>query len=277
MAHLETMPAVEVAHPGASYRPDEKQHKELINKAGAEYAMKLRKNEEYSEFKNFRGLQATDGLNECAAIIAEEIEQERANLIARMELARANQDSDDEDEDEDKAVADGVEDDKTIIDSDEEMEVELPTTSKDPKRKTRADRNRQRRLGKEKAEKFEAKALKKKLIQVDKAKWLNRVVDQEAIEAEVVVEHKRKLAHEKSLKPLKKIGKFKVPQLLEAVKLTEDLPSSLRQLQPEGNGFSEVFNSLMKRNLVEPEVAFSQKEAKLKVKMTEKWSYKDFK
>ncbi|KAJ1942899.1 hypothetical protein GGF37_002901, partial [Kickxella alabastrina] len=253
------------------------QHKELINKAGAEYAMKLRKNEEHSEFKNFRGLQATDGLNECAAIIAEEIKQERANLIARMELARANQDSDDEDEDEDKAVAGGVEDDKTIIDSDEEMEVELPTTSKDPKRKTRADRNRQRRLGKEKAEKFEAKALKKKLIQVDKAKWLNRVVDQEAIEAEVVVEHKRKLAHEKSLKPLKKIGKFKVPQLLEAVKLTEDLPASLRQLQPEGNGFSEVFNSLMKRNLVEPEVAFNQKEAKLKVKMTEKWSYKDFK
>ncbi|KAJ2372071.1 hypothetical protein IW150_001278, partial [Coemansia sp. RSA 2607] len=87
----------------------------------------------------------------------------------------------------------------------------------------------------------------------------------------------RKLAQEKALKPRERIGKHKVPKLLEAVKLTDELPTSLRQLQPEGSSYAESFNSLMKRNFIEPEVAYKQKVEKVKRKTTEKWSYKDFK
>ncbi|KAJ2817924.1 hypothetical protein GGI24_005255, partial [Coemansia furcata] len=84
-------------------------------------------------------------------------------------------------------------------------------------------------------------------------------------------------AEEKARQPRKKIGKNAVPQLLQAVKLAEELPSSLRQLQPESNGFSEVYNSLVKRNLVEPRSSAPPKRQRRRVRVVEKWSYKDFK
>ncbi|KAJ1843459.1 hypothetical protein LPJ73_005488, partial [Coemansia sp. RSA 2703] len=266
LAHLALLPAVEVAHPGASYRPDAKQHKELINKAGDEYAAVIRRQEKHSEFVNFTGVQPMDGLNECAAIVAQEM----------MEV----------DDNENNAA----EDDKTIVDSSEESGSEVEeeegdasaneessAKSKVTKRKTRVQRNRQRRVAKEKFEQKMAKAERDLVRKAQHAKRFATIVDKEAAKAEEIVQQKRKLAQEKALKPRERIGKHKVPKLLEAVKLTDELPTSLRQLQPEGSSYAESFNSLMKRNFIEPEVAYKQKVEKVKRKTTEKWSYKDFK
>ncbi|KAJ1724200.1 hypothetical protein LPJ53_001538 [Coemansia erecta] len=267
LAHLAMLPAVEVAHPGASYRPDAKQHKELIDKAGDEYAAVIRRQEKHSEFVNFTGVQPMDGLNECAAIVAQEM----------MEV---DDNADDAAED-DKTIVDGSDESGSEGEEEEEGDASANEDSsaktKATKRKTRVQRNRQRRVAKEKFEQKMAKAERDLVRKAQHAKRFATIVDKEAAKAEEVVQHKRKLAQEKALKPRERIGKHKVPKLLEAVKLTEELPTSLRQLQPEGSSYAESFNSLMKRNFIEPEVAFKQKVEKVKTRTTEKWSYKDFK
>ncbi|KAJ2754703.1 hypothetical protein IWQ56_006473 [Coemansia nantahalensis] len=105
---------------------------------------------------------------------------------------------------------------------------------------------------------------------------LSAVADVRAAASEVAAERTRSQAQTKAAQPLKRLGKYDVPQLPEAVKLTEELPTSLRQLEPETNSFADTFNSLVKRNLVEPRVPFRPAKAR-RTKTTEKWSYKDFK
>ncbi|KAJ2252123.1 hypothetical protein GGH98_003089, partial [Coemansia sp. RSA 454] len=63
----------------------------------------------------------------------------------------------------------------------------------------------------------------------------------------------------------------------EAVQLTEELAGSLRQLLPESNNFTDMYNSFVKRNIIEPNGPMKIKRKSWKVKTTEKWSYKDFK
>ena len=74
-----------------------------------------------------------------------------------------------------------------------------------------------------------------------------------------------------------------------AIKLPEELPSSMRQLAPEGNLVTDRFRSLIERGIVEAtthkilstEVKSNNrkqgKSLKPRIKMVEKFSYKDFK
>ncbi|KAJ1817352.1 hypothetical protein LPJ75_001741 [Coemansia sp. RSA 2598] len=256
LLHLAAMPAVEVAHPGASYRPEESQHKELLGKAGNEYAYILRSKEKYSEVKGFSGVSRDDGVLECMDIIAQE-----------MTLQSSKDDDGAENGDEAESSTEGEGEDG----SDKRKK-------KPAKRKTRVQRNREKRRTQEEVERLALKQQKNLIKQVVFSNRIKNAVEREAEKSEQNSKRRRRLAEEKALKPKEQIGKHKVPKLLEDVKLTEELPSSLRELRPEGNSFAASFNSLLKRNLVDPEVAFrGKKNEGPKYKMTEKWTFKDFK
>ena len=60
-----------------------------------------------------------------------------------------------------------------------------------------------------------------------------------------------------------------------AIKLTDELPASLRELKPESNLFQERFNSLQKRNIIETRVPVSARR-RYQLKEEEKYSYKHY-
>ncbi|KAI8324600.1 P60-like protein [Martensiomyces pterosporus] len=280
LAHLAALPAVEVAHPGASYRPDQKHHRDLIEKASADYASVVRKQEKHNHIARFRGISEYESLLERAEIIAQDLEEQEKKKSENEGKKKRDDDSDDSNsdesgDDEDDAGDSEVDDDKTIVDGEKSEEEESAQTKATP-RKTRVDRNRERRSSQRRTEELEAKRAKEHLRQLDMAKRINRQVDRLMEKNEQSAERKRKLAREKASRPLKKIGKNKVPEIPEAVKLAEELPGSLRDLKPEANGFSEVYNSFVKRNFIEPRRRVPPRRVR-KVKTTEKWSYKDFK
>ncbi|KAJ1851656.1 hypothetical protein GGH12_005871 [Coemansia sp. RSA 1822] len=252
MPHVAALPAVEVAHPGASYRPAAKDHKQLVEKASKEYAAELRKDGKYEKFTEFRGLQHNDGLNECAYSVIKEMAQTSAT----------------ESSDEDK-----VGEDETVYGSDDDA----AKSAKDPKRKTRADRNRQRRATLRLEEEQKAKDMKEHMRQLRLTKHLNNVVKSETAEHEASIERRREELQRRAAQPRKRVGKHNVPQDPEAVQLTEELAGSLRQLQPESNNFTDMYNSFVKRNIIEPNGPMKVKRTSWKIKTTEKWSYKDFK
>lgn len=58
-----------------------------------------------------------------------------------------------------------------------------------------------------------------------------------------------------------------------AIKLSDELPASLRELKPESNLFQERFNNLQKRNIIETRVPVSSRR-RYQIKEEEKYSYK---
>lgn len=68
--------------------------------------------------------------------------------------------------------------------------------------------------------------------------------------------------------------KFQAPDL--DVQLSNELPSSLRSLKPEGSILKDRFKSFQKRNLIEPRERAKFKR-RLKVKYIEKRAFKEIK
>ncbi|KAJ3214793.1 hypothetical protein HK099_006669 [Clydaea vesicula] len=136
-------------------------------------------------------------------------------------------------------------------------------------RKTRAQRNKeQRKIAKEREEK-KIKDAKELALQVSNIKEINNAVNSTLnMEKSVTVKESSQM----------RLGphKFKsIPKALD-VTLTEDLADSLRIIKPEGNIFTERFNSLQERGLIEPRVPVGKKR-KFKKKVIEVHSYKRFK
>ncbi|KAJ2553806.1 hypothetical protein EV175_002807 [Coemansia sp. RSA 1933] len=262
LKHLSLLPAVEVAHPGASYMPTEKDHKDLIDAAGAECISEMRLTKKYKDVSTKNTVDQIASMNECAEVVIRDLEADGSG--AQGSESDADLDSDT-----------GT-NDNTVADSDDDDDECHAQTSADPKRKTRAERSRQRKAARKIIEEREAKYLKKHIHQLEMSKKLGGKVDVSLEKAEAIVETKRKHAEEKAKQPLKRIGRNNVPVAPTAVKLTEELPKSLRELAPETNGYAEVYNSLLRRNFVEPRSAKRAKKAVAKTKTTEKWSYKDF-
>ncbi|KAJ2509456.1 hypothetical protein GGI11_005867 [Coemansia sp. RSA 2049] len=259
LKHLSMLPAVDVAHPGASYMPTEKDHKELVGMAETEYVGKIRAAEKYKHVSTKNTVDPIDSMNECAEIVMRELDADIAN----------DQGTADDGSDSNSDAGSGPASDDDDADN-------QARTSSDPRRKTRVERNRQRKAAQKLFEERNAKDLKKHLHQLEMSRRLGGKVDTSLEKAEVVADTKRKQADERAKQPLKRIGKNSVPETPIAVKLTEELPRSLRELAPETNGFAEVYNSLVRRNFIEPPSSKRARKIVAKTKTTEKWSYKDF-
>ncbi|KAJ2681562.1 hypothetical protein GGH99_005142 [Coemansia sp. RSA 1285] len=239
--------------------PTEKDHKELVGMAETEYVGKIRAAEKYKHVSTKNTVDPIDSMNECAEIVMRELDADIAN----------DQGTADDGSDSNSDAGSGPASDDDDADN-------QARTSSDPRRKTRVERNRQRKAAQKLFEERNAKDLKKHLHQLEMSRRLGGKVDTSLEKAEVVADTKRKQADERAKQPLKRIGKNSVPETPIAVKLTEELPRSLRELAPETNGFAEVYNSLVRRNFIEPPSSKRARKIVAKTKTTEKWSYKDF-
>ncbi|KAJ2877487.1 hypothetical protein FB639_003733, partial [Coemansia asiatica] len=153
LLHLAATPAVEVAHPGASYRPEESQHKELIGKASNEYASILRSKQRYSGLKGFSGANHEDGVKECMGVVAQEIalETSKGDDGGTESIGKADSSSDDG------------------------SDSEKPKKKKPAKRKTRVQRNREKRRAQEDLERRVLKKQKELIKQVVKSSRIMNV------------------------------------------------------------------------------------------------------
>jgi nucleolar protein 53 len=154
---------------------------------------------------------------------------------------------------------------------------ELSVKTKRPRRKTQAERNKiLRRKEEERRVKHEA-AMKRKNAQQERIKQI-------ALE---VAEKERTMALEKvemsedsddgddqELRR-RQLGRFKLPEKDLELVLPDELQDSLRLLKPEGNLLKDRYRSMLVRGKMESrrKIPF-KKQAKMKV--TEKWTYKDF-
>lgn len=88
-------------------------------------------------------------------------------------------------------------------------------------------------------------------------------------------EERRRRKEQAELQRPPRASKHMYRQLPTAVKLTEELTDSLRQLQPEGSVVKDLFNSLQKRGVIETRIPTAQRR-RYKLKEYEKHSYKKF-
>ncbi|CAO3693878.1 unnamed protein product [Umbelopsis ramanniana] len=229
------LPAVQVADAGASYNPTMEDHQALLRKANQVEEDKI-------------------------------AERERINkqLEYRKELLEMD--------DDEVAKTDDEEEEDSDVHSDDDEETRK---RKEIRKKTRTERNRLRRAKENKwleDRRRREKALNKELHKLDEIQQMVVDIEQET-EEKTRQRQERQEAKEKAGLP--RLGKYYVPKAPIEVQLTEELSESLRTLKPEGNAFKDRFNSLQKRNIIEPRVPVAPKR-RYKLKEYEKHSYKQF-
>ncbi|RVD86580.1 uncharacterized protein DFL_004848 [Arthrobotrys flagrans] len=172
-------------------------------------------------------------------------------------------------EDEDEEGEEGDEDDE----DEEGEEVEDKVIKKIPQRKTPSQRNKvKRRKEAERRARHQAKTEVQKR-QLESLKELRKTLD--------VTLKERAVAKRTALTPAKrqvrrrKFDKSILPQAPLELQLPEELADSLRRLKPEGNLLRDRYRNLRERGVIETRANIQQKKAKKK--LTEKWSYKDWK
>ncbi|KKA28303.1 hypothetical protein TD95_002999 [Thielaviopsis punctulata] len=161
-----------------------------------------------------------------------------------------------------------------------ESGVEDAKSAKKPQRKTQAQRNRIKRRKEEEQAAKHKKAMKQKHEQLRQLKKISK----EVAEKEAALALAKAAAGAESSESegddtvLRRKAVTKTPVLeqdLEIV-LPDELQDSLRALKPEGNLLKDRYRSLLVRGRVEARKRIPfRKQAK--GKLTEKWTYKDFK
>ncbi|KAF3938095.1 hypothetical protein ABW19_dt0206364 [Dactylella cylindrospora] len=195
-----------------------------------------------------------------------EVEAEKKRLKAEeeerriLELAEIEEPEEEEEQDDDE-LEDDSEDD-----SDELMK-------KMPQRKTPAQRNKVKR--RKEAERLLRHQMKTEVQrkQLESLKELRKSLDLKLQEKSVV--RRKALTPAKRQVRRRKFDKDLLPQAPLELQLPEELTDSLRRLKPEGNLLRDRYRNLRERGVIETRVATQQKKGKKK--LTEKWSYKDWK
>ncbi|RXW11745.1 hypothetical protein EST38_g14110 [Candolleomyces aberdarensis] len=240
------IPAVVEPHQGTSYNPPVDAHLELIRKA--------------HEVEERRVLEA----------------EKLAETKKKMEAARI-----DVDDGADGAVPAGMKIDTTADDWEEEEEEkdDQGVVRKQPKPKSKAQKNKAAKLLAEKRALAELAARKRQMGTIDQAKSLRKANAKQNSEQQLVATQRR-MALQLKLKQAglsgQRLGKHKVPEAEVEVQLGEDLSENLRGLKPEGNLFRDRFHSLQQRALVEPRVRVLPKKRTHKIVEYEKHAWKKF-
>ncbi|KAF3175810.1 hypothetical protein TWF225_008908 [Orbilia oligospora] len=195
-----------------------------------------------------------------------ELEKKRLEYQEYESKILALADIEDEDEEEE-------EDDEDDEDEEGEEEGEDKIIKKMPQRKTPSQRNKvKRRKEAERQARHQNKTEVQKR-QLESLKELRKTLD--------VALKERAVAKRTALTPAKrqvrrrKFDKSILPQAPLELQLPEELADSLRRLKPEGNLLRDRYRNLRERGVIETRANTQQKKAKKK--LTEKWSYKDWK
>jgi nucleolar protein 53 len=145
---------------------------------------------------------------------------------------------------------------------------------KRPERKTPAQRNKVKRRQKEEQRKrHEAASGAREMRNVDA---VLAMVKSESEQALVPAEDDENAGDDAGTQlRRRKMGNTVIPEKPLELVLPDELQESLRRLKPEGNLMNDRFRNLLVNGKIESRKPIYQGKKK-KVKMTEKWSYKDF-
>ncbi|PVU88049.1 hypothetical protein BB559_005756 [Furculomyces boomerangus] len=265
--------AVEIPDPGASYQPLEKDRMNLVNKVAKKILDEQNKEEKIAEkIKGFRGNNVTSVFNERAEAVLSDIqkntEQDPESETVENTTLESNEIAIDMD-----SLDDSDSNDDDVSDTD--TVVNMKPGSKNT-RKTRVQRNKEEKNRKKIMSKVGHKIQKAKFSRINKINKIKADLEKNMAVKKAEKEVRDNILREKALIPKKKIGKYKVKEFDESVKLSDEISGSLRALKPESNLVLESFVGLQRRNLIEPRIPV-EKRRRYKTKTTEKWSYKDFK
>ncbi|CAZ80747.1 unnamed protein product [Tuber melanosporum] len=164
--------------------------------------------------------------------------------------------------------------------SDSNSDGEAPFIKrKQPERKTQAQRNKQRRQKAQELSTLRAKLAKEQAAELS----LLRKYTKDAYRTGALAHAKSKDVtdvedNEKNPKLMRKhrFGKVGMGKAPLEVQLPEELADSLRTLKPEGSLLRDRFRSLRERGVVECRARVIERRKYAK-KVSERWSYKDFK
>jgi nucleolar protein 53 len=165
-----------------------------------------------------------------------------------------------------------VEDGNIIINSKVKLSIN-PIT--EVKIKTKTQRNKEKRYKERKRLENELKEIKSRIKELEK---LPEILQQVGDKEQKIIENINKEdKHDRLVrKGKKKLGsRFEVIEGPIEIKLSNELSDSLRKLKPEGNLLYDQMKNLQSKGMIETRRITKGKKGKKKV--TEKWSYKDFK
>ncbi|WLF77267.1 hypothetical protein PVL30_000979 [Lodderomyces elongisporus] len=138
--------------------------------------------------------------------------------------------------------------------------------------KTKTKRNKEARHKKRMQLEQEIKELKKQLHDLSKLdEILQKQKEEEEEKADGVPPSKKQRSEKKN-----KLFKYTPIETPLEVKLSDELTSNLKNLKPEGNLFYDQMLNLQSSGKIESRVPVNKKRKYAK-KVTEKWTYKDFK
>ncbi|RKP10215.1 ribosome biogenesis protein Nop53/GLTSCR2 [Thamnocephalis sphaerospora] len=233
--------AVQISHPGASYRPTQKDHEAL-----------MQERQDMID-KHHRADRAID----AKLSYPEEWDEESDN----EEGAHPDAGDDDDEEEGDEAE---------VGKKDGEQQKK-----KETQRKTKAQRNREKRLREQSVQAAQERKKKKVLKELGRLPEIRRKVEEEKAAHEKRVEERKQQRTLEATQPKSKLGKHRVPETPAQVQKVEDLTDSLRRLKTEGSLLRDRYQSLLERNIIEPRVRVG-KRRKYKRKTYEKPSFRNF-
>ncbi|CCH59991.1 hypothetical protein TBLA_0C01770 [Henningerozyma blattae CBS 6284] len=232
----------DLPHSGKSYNPASKDWEDLIQ-------------EEYELEK----------VKEDRRISIEEYKTKIAKLIKTLdddELKESSSDEEDEDESEKEE------------EEEEDGEIRLSINKKvENKKKTKQQRNKSKRHNEKVSLQQDLKKYKKQLKELERLDEIEKELEAEKKDKLEKVDKKSTIRYKKN----HKLGtKHKVREANLEVKFKDELSDSLRKVRPEGNLLYDTVRKLQSTGKMESRVRVA-KGRKYKPKITEKWTYKDFK
>lgn len=195
--------------------------------------------------------------NEEKRQLLKEHQEKIKNLIANLN-DNEEEDSSDDEESEKKAAVEEVEE----VTKDFKLSINKPTQVKI---KTKTQRNKALKHKQREELQMKLKELKHQIHELNK-------LEEYEVEVEEKLSNKR-TKREKA--PLKLFKYTNVNDQLE-IKLSDEISDSLRKLKPEGNLLYDQMRNLQDSGKIEARIPVSKKR-KYTPKITEKWTYKDFK
>ncbi|TID29472.1 hypothetical protein CANINC_001952 [Pichia inconspicua] len=232
-----------IPHAGKSYNPSYDNWKHLIDQ---EYFKEKPKEDQRLELEEYR--------------------DKIQHLISNYEDNEVREDdSDDTDEEQET---------ETVVETEEvDMKLSINPVTK-LKIKTKTQRNKEKRNRDRLRLEEELRTIKLRIKELEKLPAI--LDDVEAKEQKTVIKAQAETKSERKLrKGKKKLGKYEVIEGHIEVKLRDELTDSLRKLKPEGNLLYDQMKKLQSKGMIETRRISKGKKGKTKV--SEKWSYKDFK
>lgn len=228
-----------VPHAGKSYNPSLEDWKSLIQR---EFTTEKEKDDQRQQL--------------------EEHKRKIQHLIDTLDDKEEEDLDDDDDEEEEQVDEDADEEEATSLSLNKPVVL---------KKKTKHQRNREKRHLERMALQQELKDLKHHIHELQKLPLYEQQVADE-------VSKEHNFDHEKDLVAKRhKLGtRHKVEDTMVEVKLSDELTDSLRKLKTEGNLFYDHMRSMQSKGKIETRKPVKQKRRYLP-KVTEKWTYKDFK